>query len=101
MNSKKYLGAALCLLAAVVWGFGFVAQDLGSQHVGPLTFQAARTAVATLALGALWLGRDLFKHKQGTYQPMSKSERKWLIGGGIVIFIGCALIGAGTLFMVI
>ena len=34
MEKKNQLGGALCLLlAAIVWGFGFVAQDMGAESV--------------------------------------------------------------------
>ena len=85
MNKKK-LGGVLCLLsAAVVWGFGFVAQDMGANHVGGFTFQACRTLLAALSLLVLWLGRDLYKKKKGTFVPMTKEERKYLLIGGPVV----------------
>jgi drug/metabolite transporter (DMT)-like permease len=40
----------LLLLAAAIWGFAFVAQRLGMQAVGPLTFNAARFALGALVL---------------------------------------------------
>lgn len=81
---KKKLGGALCLfLAAVVWGFGFVAQDMGAEHVGGFTFQACRTLLAALALLALWLVRDLWRRKKGTYVPISHKEKKYLLLGGL------------------
>ena len=81
---KKKLGGAVCLLsAAVVWGFGFVAQDMGANHVGGFTFQACRTLLAAVCLLALWLGRDLYKRKKGTYVPMTREEKKYLIIGGL------------------
>lgn len=84
MNKKK-LGGVLCLLsAAVVWGFGFVAQDMGANHVGGFTFQACRTLLAAVCLLALWLGRDLYKRKKGTYVPMTREEKKYLLIGGPV-----------------
>ena len=46
MNNKKLAGAACLLGAAVVWGFGFVAQDMGAEHVNGFTFQACRTLLA-------------------------------------------------------
>ncbi len=82
MGKKAHIGSLLCLLAAMVWGFGFVAQDMGAQHVGALTFQGTRTLVAAVVLALLWLGRDLYKHKRGTYAPMSKKEKKYLLVGG-------------------
>lgn len=85
MNKKK-LGGVLCLLsAAVVWGFGFVAQDMGANHVGGFTFQACRTLLAALSLLVLWLGRDLYKKKKGTYVPMTREEKKYLLIGGPVV----------------
>ena len=91
MNNKKLVGVLCLLAAAVVWGFGFVAQDMGAEHVGGFTFQASRTLLAALSLLALWLGRDLYKHKKGTYVPMSKEEKKYLlIGGPVCGVILCA-----------
>ena len=85
MDNKKKLGGVLCLLcAAVVWGFGFVAQDMGANYVGGFTFQACRTLLAALVLLALWIGRDLYKNKKGTYTPISKKEKKYLLIGGPV-----------------
>ncbi len=40
----------LLLLAAAIWGFAFVAQRLGMDFVGPLTFNAARFAVGAVVL---------------------------------------------------
>ena len=91
MQKNKWGGSLCLLLAAVVWGFGFVAQDMGSTHVGPFTFQAARTLMATLALALLWAGRELYRMKKGTYQKMSPEEKKYLlIGGPVCGLILCA-----------
>ena len=85
MMEKRKMGGALCLfLAAVVWGFGFVAQDMGAAYVGGFTFQACRTLLAALALLLLWLGRDFYKRKKGTFVPMTKEEKKYLLIGGPV-----------------
>lgn len=40
----------LLLLAAAIWGFAFVAQRLGMDHVGPLTFNGIRFALGALVL---------------------------------------------------
>ena len=95
MEKKKQLGGALCLLlAAIVWGFGFVAQDMGAEHVAGFTFQACRTLLAALALLLLWLVRDGIKRKRGTYVPMTKEEKKYLlIGGPVCGAILCAASG--------
>jgi drug/metabolite transporter (DMT)-like permease len=43
----------LLLLAATIWGFAFVAQRLGMDFVGPLTFNAARFAIGAVVLAPL------------------------------------------------
>jgi drug/metabolite transporter (DMT)-like permease len=40
----------LLLLAAIIWGAAFVSQRLAMQHIGPLTFIAARYALGAVAL---------------------------------------------------
>ena len=95
-ETKTQLGGALILLlAAAVWGFGFVAQDLGTEHVGPLTFQSSRVLLAALTLAAIWLVRDLIRRGKGTYVPMSAEEKKQLFIGGPVC--GAVLCVASTL----
>ena len=48
---------ALLLLTAAIWGFAFVAQRAGMQHIGPLTFNATRFALGALAVLPLVLAR--------------------------------------------
>jgi drug/metabolite transporter (DMT)-like permease len=48
---------ALLLLTAAIWGFSFVAQRAGMEHIGPVTFSAVRFALGTLALLPLLLAR--------------------------------------------
>ena len=43
------------LLAAMIWGFAFVAQRVGMDHVGPFTFNAVRFALGSLSLLPLML----------------------------------------------
>ena len=95
MERKKQLGGATCLFcAAIVWGFGFVAQDMGAAHVGGFTFQACRTFMAAVSLLLLWLIRDAFRRKKGTYVPMSSKEKRYLlIGGAVCGAILCAASG--------
>jgi drug/metabolite transporter (DMT)-like permease len=86
---------ALLLLAAMVWGTGFVAQRLGMDHVGPLTFTAARFALGALALAPLALRRG-----RGVDPPgLRSARRRWPLAGGAVagvaLFTGAALQQAG------
>lgn len=48
--------ALLLLLAAIVWGFAFVAQRQGMEHIGPLTFNGIRFLLGAISLTPLfWL----------------------------------------------
>ena len=54
----------LLLLVALIWGFGFVAQRAGMDHVGPYTFNGIRFLLGGLCLVPLALRRS-----QGTLIP--------------------------------
>ncbi len=45
MRTKTLKSDLLLLLAAFFWGTTFVAQRLGMEHVGPMTYNALRFAV--------------------------------------------------------
>jgi drug/metabolite transporter (DMT)-like permease len=48
----------LLLLAALIWGFAFVAQRMGMEHIGPFLFNAIRFAMgAGVLLVFVWLKR--------------------------------------------
>jgi drug/metabolite transporter (DMT)-like permease len=48
--SKNLRGALILMLAAIIWGFAFVAQSLGMKNLGAFTFQASRMLLAALVL---------------------------------------------------
>jgi drug/metabolite transporter (DMT)-like permease len=57
-GQDKDLGASgLLLLAAAIWGFGFVAQRVGMTHVGPLLFNGVRFLLGALVLVPILLLR--------------------------------------------
>lgn len=47
------LGNLLLLLTAMIWGTAFVGQRVGMDSIEPLTFNAARMALAAVVVGAL------------------------------------------------
>lgn len=47
-NSMKNTG--MLFLAALIWGFAFVAQSAGMDYVGPFTFNAVRCVIGALVL---------------------------------------------------
>jgi len=84
-SSRQVLWAdALLLLAAALWGFGFVAQRLGMETLGPFTYNAARFALGTLAM--LALARVAFG--RGTWSNHMAHRAGWVWGlwAGVWLF---------------
>lgn len=50
MKSKEGKSVLILLLTAAIWGFAFVAQRVGMQHVGAFTFNGVRFALGSLSL---------------------------------------------------
>lgn len=90
----------MLLMAAAIWGLGFVAQRLGMDHMGPFTFNGLRFLLGALSLLPLlwWL-----KSRQPRPRPEQPSgdRRLLLIGGllaGTVLFSAASLQQVGLLY---
>ncbi len=70
MTSKVLKSEALLLLTAAIWGFAFVAQRIGMEHVGPFIFNGVR-----FALGGLFLLPFLITSRRRLAPPQSSPER--------------------------
>lgn len=83
---------SLLLLAACIWGFAFVAQRLGMQHVGPFGFNAVRFALGCLVLLPLLFRSDI-RHA-GKSSPSAGLFSLHRLGGGllagVVLFAGAS-----------
>lgn len=79
MISKKELKTDLYLiLAAALWGLGFVAQRQGMDHMGPFFYSAAR-----FTLGTLFVGVFYFLQKRHT--STNKGKRKDIVFSGLIV----------------
>lgn len=82
------LGSLLLLVTALIWGFAFLAQKLGMDHVGPFAFTVARNALAApFLLGVIAVRNRL----DGTRRPVRAcfGRTEW-IGGfwcGFALFV--------------
>lgn len=79
----------MLLLTAAIWGFAFVAQRVGMDHMGPLTFNAIRFSLGALALTPILL----WQRQRPVSQPPFPTK-KWLLPGlitGLVLFVGATL----------
>lgn len=90
----------MLLMAAAIWGLGFVAQRLGMDHMGPFTFNGLRFLLGAFSLLPLlwWL-----KSRQPRPRPEQPSgdRRLLLIGGllaGTVLFSAASLQQVGLLY---
>ena len=50
MNTRVVRANLMLFIAAVVWGTTFVAQRVGMDHLGPVTYTAARVPLGALAI---------------------------------------------------
>lgn len=89
MGSQRWKSNLLLLLAAAIWGFAFVAQRVGMQHIGPFTFNAIRFALGTLVLTPF-----LPVRRGGPRSaPLSRSGPQLRDGVlvGVILFLGASL----------
>jgi drug/metabolite transporter (DMT)-like permease len=86
-------------LAAMIWGFAFVAQRSGMEHVGPFFFTGVRTLLGALTLIvfiSLQNGASRAKQKNAT-----AGKKDLLLGGfmcGLVLFAGSNFQQMGLVF---
>ena len=50
MKKEQLKGSVQLLFATLIWGGAFVAQSVGMDHLGPMSFQAVRSLLAVAAL---------------------------------------------------
>ena len=83
----KLKNAILLFITAAIWGVAFVAQSVGMDYVGPLTFNCVRSLMGGVVLIPLCLFMDRRKHAaengSAESQAARAAERKTLITGGI------------------
>ena len=82
MKKEQLKGILQLLFATTIWGCAFVAQSMGMDHLGPMSFQAIRSALAVLALATgrkappqvLQMPRDQRKLSKRTIAAMVMTE---------------------------
>lgn len=93
MKRKKSIASVIVLFtAAVIWGFAFVAQVKGGDHVGAFTFISIRFLMGGLVLIPVYA---IFE-RQGSLSPIEqkKKNRHTMIGAvlaGVVLFTASSL----------
>ena len=87
----RLLGSALLTLTAMIWGTAFVAQRVGMERIEPLTFSAARMALAAVAVGLL---AGILARRERPRPDAKQVNKNSLVGG---ILCG-AFLAAASIF---
>lgn len=78
------------LLAAAIWGFAFVAQRVGMDHLGPYTFNGIRFALGSLSLLPLiWHFRNQPSIPLEGKRPLNSLHMGFV--AGLILFIAASL----------
>ncbi len=94
-KQKTVQADLLLLLVALIWGFGFVAQRAGMEHVGPYTYNGIRFLLGGLCL----LPLTFSTHRDGRADMVpGLSPLKAGLPAGIILFAGASLQQVGLLY---
>lgn len=101
-GKRRFPNEIFLFLGAIIWGFGFIAQRLGNQHIGPFTFNGIRFLLGALSVSPLlFIVRKAEKREEAQNklaEPALKEMRRkknqaWLIGSltcGLALFAGAS-----------
>ena len=101
-GKHRFPNEIFLFLGAIIWGFGFIAQRLGNQHIGPFTFNGIRFLLGALSVSPLlFIVRKAEKREEAQNklaEPALKEMRReknraWLIGSltcGLALFAGAS-----------
>jgi drug/metabolite transporter (DMT)-like permease len=88
MKNKRILSSVLLLIAAIIWGFAFVAQRLGMEHIGPFLFNGIR-----FIMGSLILIPVLYILKPSESDQKNIFTKKGFLSGtllGLILFLAAS-----------
>jgi len=98
-NWKSGMDAeALLLLAAIVWGFAFVAQKAGMDNIGPMAYNGIRFLLGSICLLPLIF---IFDNKEKKVDDnLSSNKKLWKAGliSGTVLFLASSMQQVGVVY---
>ncbi|MCL1994324.1 MAG: DMT family transporter [Spirochaetes bacterium] len=94
MNSKALKADILLLITACIWGFGFVAQRAGMEHIGPFAFNGIRFLLGTLPL----LPFIVVRRKKGISAAPLRGLLMPSFAAGACLFVAVLLQQLGIMF---
>lgn len=92
---RTWLSVLLLVLASMIWGSAFVAQQVGMDYIGPYTFTVARNVLAIIALTPLLLLRVGSPQRSQTTPPTAEEKKAtrrlhWRAGLSIGLLLAVA-----------
>jgi drug/metabolite transporter (DMT)-like permease len=102
MKSKEIRSVFILLLTAAIWGFAFVAQRVGMEHMGAFTFNGIRFALGSVSLLPViyFFGRksDSDNHDEEKIDADFKTTLKAGMIAGTILFIAASLQQFGLIY---
>jgi drug/metabolite transporter (DMT)-like permease len=99
LKGKSTTSNLLLLLAAIIWGFAFVAQRAGMEHIGPFTLNGIRFLLGGLSLLPLLLLPS--NRKNPSNNEISGWNQRVMVAGliaGLVLFVAATLQQIGMVY---
>lgn len=93
MKSDTLKSDFILLFVAIIWGFAFVAQRIGMDHVGPFTFNGLR-----FVLGCISLLPIIFFQRNSSSAKTNAGIIKAGIISGIFLFLGISFQQVGLVY---
>jgi len=92
IKMRQWKAVIMLAMAAIIWGFAFVAQRMGIQYIGSFTFTGVRFALGALSIIPLMVigGRNEKKKNKTGNQEKKVVIRAGFIAG-MVLYIGASL----------
>ncbi len=101
MSNKGFSKWAFLMLwiAAIIWGFAFVAQRAGMKYIGPFTYSGIRFLLGSLSLLPLLYYEQTKKKKAEVIFKFSKAKTLALgVSVGLVLFAAASLQQVGLVY---
>jgi drug/metabolite transporter (DMT)-like permease len=93
MDRETFRADLLLLLTAGIWGFAFVAQRAGMEHIGPFLFNGIRFAMGSAILLPLVIFRGSSIPPKQKFMPIGDG-----LAAGVVLFAGASLQQIGLVY---
>ncbi|MCK5310176.1 MAG: DMT family transporter, partial [Thermoplasmata archaeon] len=97
MAKKTASWDLLLLVTAIIWGFAFVAQRMGMDHMGPYAFNGIRFALGAFSLVPF----IIWQSRKQPVESIKKPPRNLLIIGGLtagfLVFFGASFQQVGLM----